>query len=123
MQFSNQFAGGGIFLEGKSKKNNKNEKIMALTVFLGSILCVYVLFGDFLSVSLIDKQTCTIDQNICNSNETCKFLWVPCVGQTQPYKYDPITTILFGEKTCDAPNLFRSVCVYEYENNYSTSTP
>ena len=121
MQFLNQFAGGGIFLEGKSKKDTKKEKVMALVVFLGSILCVYILFGDYLSVSLIDERICEQNQNNCNSNEFCKAIWVPCVGQTQPYKYDPITTILFGEKTCETPNLFRSVCINK--ENQTTNTP
>ena len=113
MRFLNQFAGGGLFLEGKIKKDNKREKLMAVAIFLGSIFCVYVLFGDFLSIPLIDKQICEQGQNICNSNEVCKAIWVPCVGQTQPYKYDPITTIFFGGKTCETPNIFRSVCIPE----------
>ena len=118
MQVLNQFAGGGLFLEGNSKKDTRKEKVMALAVFLGSILAVYFLFGDFLSVPIIDNQPCTQEKNSCNSNELCKYIWVPCVGQTKPYKYDPITTIFFGKKTCDTTNLFRSVCVNK--DTYST---
>ncbi|MCK4967623.1 MAG: hypothetical protein KAS12_01095 [Candidatus Aenigmarchaeota archaeon] len=60
---------------------------------------------------MFEETPCVRGNNTCASGDVCASLWVTCTGQTQPYKYGPITKLFFGEKTCETPKLFRSICI------------
>ena len=102
--------GGGLFLEERKKRDTKKEKLLAIIVFFSSILSVYLIYGDFLSAPVFEETPCRIDLNNCPKDMVCINTWVECTD-SRPYKYDPLTTIFFGKKHCNSPNIYRSVCV------------